>query len=212
MGLTGAVTPRTKGALMHGVRVAVAALAAVLIVTGCATERDHAPGGVYQLEPLPTNGAESHFSFPYGYESVEHLMTDASDVVVARPVSRKETPSERPGLAMTDVTFRVEQVLSGDFTSGQEIVVHYTGGVGTNNMPALPTHPKDGLQYLMMLTTWKIDGKTLYVTGPAQWVREFEDQRFALDVHVLEQLSSGSTVPLDTTVDEMQQELQRIDR
>lgn len=198
-------------------RALIAGLATgVLILSGCAAVapevRAHEPGSVYQLEPLPTSGPRSVVTFAVTFMSIDDLMGYASDVVVARFVSEREVPVHGGGsrLGMTDVTLRVERVLAGDLRSGEEIVVHYTGGTGERT-PTLPTHPKEGLQYLMMLTTSAIDGTTRYVTGPAQWVREFDDQRFAIDLYEFEQIIPGSIIPLDISVEEMVGELRRIE-
>lgn len=187
-------------------------LACAVVVTGCASRGSHEPGSVYGLQPLPTEGQQISITIPYSYRSTEHLMDDATDVIVARVVSKQENVGETPGLESTDVTFTVDEVLAGGLQPGQHVVVYYLGGIERPLIsPDVPTQPKAGLQYLLMLSMRPELGPTRFVTGPAQWVREFDDQRFAIDVHNPGfWLRDGSTVPLDVSIDEMKWELAQI--
>lgn len=202
---------------MQKTRATIAMLGLVaLTLTGCSTASTHAPGSAYQLESLPSGLPEAHFSFPYLYDSVDQIAERTTDVVVATSVAKSED-AKKYGLEMTNFVMRVEQVLDGDLEAGQEIDVVYTGGIDSPKdgplAPMLPSHPKDGLQYILMMWTAKTEsGDLRAVVGPAQWVREFDDQRFTIDVHELALLTGDSTVPLDITVEEMKRELQRLGR
>lgn len=187
-------------------------LGLALLLTGCTATGAHQPGSVYRLQPAPTDIPDVQFSFPHLWDSIDQVAEQTTGVVLATPVIKREVMLDEHS-PRTLVTFRLEQVIEGEFETGQEIDVRYLGAMDSPSdgplYSALPSHPVEGLQYLLMLRT--APKETAYgVTGPGQWVREFDDQRFALDLRNRDMLSSRSTIPLDITVEEMVKEMERI--
>lgn len=72
--------------------------------------------------------------------------------------------------------------------------------------PEFHSIPKIGLEYLLMIEArepeWEPHAE-YGVRSPGQWVRQYSDQRFALDLHHHRMLHLEHTVPLDTTIEEL---------
>ncbi len=191
--------------------LAALALAAGAALTGCVTGSDHEPGSVYQLEPIPDDTPKASMSFAVFFSSLDELLERATVVVTGRPIGQSLT--DVSGLTHTVTTFRVEQVLYGD-PGLRAVRVRNLGPIGAYNTvtPSLPTIPIEGLEYILMLEPFILDhGPTgdYLVSGPAQWVRQYSDQRFALDVHEHGLLNrQHHNIPLDTDITEIRSAIQ----
>lgn len=182
------------------------------MLAGCATGAPqapptHEPGSIYELEPL-TNDPDVivTFTLARSFASVEQLAAESSAIIVARPTSQRIVDAE--SFPRTVTTFRVTDVLHGELRRG-EVEVQHVGPFGPNQdtqEPNFPSVPKLHLEYVLALAPVdpRGDGFGDYLTvGPGQWVRQYPDQRFALDLHEHGLLGYGHSVPIDTTIEEL---------
>lgn len=204
---------RRKGPLARPKRWSIAALGTIaLFLTGCASDAPqapptHEPGSVYELEPLMNDpNVIVTFTLAGSFASVEQLAAESSAIIVATPTSQRIVDAESFPRMVT--TFRVSDVLHGEVKRGDIEVLHF-GPFGPNQdtqEPNFPSVPKLHLEYVLALEPVdpRGDGFGDYLlVGPGQWVRQYPDQRFALDLHEYGLLGYGHSIPTDTTVDEL---------